>query len=127
MVSGKSAARATAYGLPLSHASSSASSSACFSTKSASLYIRTPRCAADILRQALFSNAKRAAATALSTSAASASATCVIASPVEGLMVAKVLPDTASTHFPLINNLFAEIFTLGSKTAGAVAIFITSR
>src|SRR5271165_2531714 len=123
MVSGKSAARATEYGLPLSSDSSCASSSACFSIKSASLYISCPRCDADILRHAPLSNAARAAATALSTSAASASATRAMGSPVDGLIVAKVLPEAASTHLPLIKSLVALIFTVGSNAVVAVAMF----
>ena len=89
-VSGRSAAFATAYGLPLSSDSSRASSSACFSIRSASRFSSRPRSAADILRQgALLSKAARAALTARSTSAASASATSQMASPVAGLMVGK--------------------------------------
>src|SRR5882762_4676637 len=126
MVSGRSAARATWYGLPLSSASSCASSSACFSMRSASLFIRFPRCAALIFRHGPLSNAARAAATALSTSAASASATCVVTSPVEGLIVGKVFPETLSTHFPLISSFVGPILTFDSITAAAVAIWISS-
>src|SRR6266852_131566 len=123
MVSGRSAARATWYGLPLSSDSSCASSSACFSIRSASRFISTPRCDAEIfLRHGPFSNAARAAATALSTSGASASATCVITSPVAGLIVGNVLPELLSTHLPLIRSLFALTFTVGSITVVAVAI-----
>ncbi len=50
------------------------------------------------------SNARRAAATARSTSSASASATCVSTRPVEGLMVSNVLPLAASTHSPPMNS-----------------------
>src|SRR6266550_370776 len=53
MVSGRSAARATWYGLPLSSDSSCARSSACFSIRSASLFINTPRCEALIFRHGL--------------------------------------------------------------------------
>src|SRR5450432_3252172 len=81
-----------------------------------------PRCAAVILRQGPFSNAARAAATALSTSAASASAIWVISSPVEGLMDGKVLPEALLTHWPLIRSLVALIFTFGSMTVVAVAM-----
>src|SRR5216684_6730812 len=122
MVSGRSAARATWYGLPLSSDSSCASSSACFSMRSASLFIKTPRSAALIFRHGPLSNAVRAAATALSTSAASDSATCVITSPVDGLIVGNVFPDTLSTHFPLISNFVGPILTFCSNTAAAVAI-----
>src|SRR5262249_39427768 len=120
MVSGRSAAFATLYGLPLSRASSWASSSACFSMRSASLYIRLPRCAADIFFQGPFSNAARAAATALSTSAASASATWVMTSPVEGLMVGNDFPEAASTHLLLMRSFVALTFTVGSITAVAM-------
>src|SRR6266852_6951842 len=91
--------------------------------RSASLYMRLPRCEAEsFLRHAPASKAARAAATALSTSAASASATWVIASPVEGLMVGKVLPETASIHLPFISSLLAEILMFGSITLVAVAM-----
>src|SRR6266481_8989587 len=92
--------------------------------RSASLFIRFPRCAALIFRHGPLSNAARAAATALSTSAASASATCVITSPVEGLLVGKVFPEAASTHFPLIKSFVADTFTLGSITVVAVAMVV---
>src|SRR5580704_12221561 len=82
-----------------------------------------PRCEAVIfLRQAPVSNAARAAVTALSASAASAFATCVMTSPVDGLIVGNVLPEALLTHCPLISSLFALIFTLGSITAVAVAM-----
>src|SRR6267154_3398204 len=126
MVSGRSAARATWYGLPLSSDSSCANSSACFSIRSASLFISTPRSAALILRHGPLSNAARAAATALSTSAASDSATCLITSPVDGLIVGKVFPDTLSTHFPLISSFVGPILTFDSNTAVAVAILESS-
>src|SRR6266849_3156937 len=122
MTRGRSAVSATLYGLPLSSASSCASSSIFFSIRSARRWSSSPRCEADILRHGPFSNAARAAATALSTSAASASATWVIASPVEGLMVGNVLPETASIHLPFISSLLAEILMFGSITLVAVAM-----
>src|SRR5262245_60817204 len=123
MVSGRSAARATWYGLPLSRASSWASSSAFFSIRSASLYIRLPRCAAvSFLRQGPLSKAPRAADTALSTSAASASATWAMVSPVDGLMVGNVLPDTASVHLLLMSSFVALTLTVGSTAVEAVAM-----
>src|SRR5437016_865919 len=94
--------------------------------RSASLFINTPRSAALILRHGPLSNAARAAATALSTSAASDSATCVITSPVDGLIVGKVFPDTLSTHFPLISNFVDPILTFFPNTAAAVAIISSS-
>src|ERR1041384_90947 len=118
MVSGRSAARATEYGLPLSSDSNCASSSACFSTRSASLFSRTPRPAAWIfLRHGPLSKAVRAAA---------ASATLVMTSPVAGLRVGKVLPEAESTHLLLMSSLVAETFTVGSKTVVAVAIVKSS-
>src|SRR3970282_2765009 len=50
------------------------------------------------------SRAARAAATALSTSALSASATAAIVRPVAGLITAIVFPDCDATHSPPINN-----------------------
>src|ERR1700730_7887981 len=126
MVSGRSAARATWYGLPLSSDSSCANSSACFSIRSASLFINTPRAEALILRHAPLSNAARAAATALSTYAESASATCVITSPVDGLIVGNVFPEVLSTHFPLIRSFVGPILTFRSITVVAVAILNSS-
>src|SRR6267154_65085 len=126
MVSARSAAFATWYGLPLSSDSSCANSSACFSIRSASLFINTPRSAALILRHGPLSNAARAAATALSTSAASDSATCVMTSPVDGLIVGNVFPETLSTHFPLISSFVGPILTFRSITVVAVAILNSS-
>ena len=57
------------------------------------------------------SNAARAALTAFSTSAASASAIWQISSPVEGLIVAKVLPDSLAIQRLLIRSLVAETAT----------------
>src|SRR5712691_13439089 len=94
--------------------------------RSASLFIKTPRCEALILRHGPLSDAARAAATALSTSGASASATCVITSPVEGLIVGKVFPDVLSTHFPLISNFVGPILIFGCIVAIAVAILESS-
>ena len=49
------------------------------------------------------SKARRAARAALSTSAASASGTRAITSPVAGFITAKVRPDSAGTHAPSTN------------------------
>src|SRR5262249_40362139 len=93
------------------------------SIRSASLYIKSPRCAAvSFLRHGPLSKALRAAATALSTSAASASATCAMVSPVAGLMVGKLLPEAASVHWLLIISLVALTFTFGSMAVEAVAM-----
>jgi hypothetical protein len=43
-------------------------------------------------------------------------------SPVEGLMVGKVLPDALLTHWPLMSSLVALILTVGSKAVVAVAM-----
>src|SRR3989441_9525715 len=94
--------------------------------RSASLFIKTPRSAALILRHGPLSNAARAAVTALSTSGASDSATCVITSHVDGLVVGNVFPETLSTHLPLISNFVDPIFTFGCIAAVAVAIVSSS-
>src|SRR6202045_1830175 len=52
------------------------------------------------------SNARRAAWTAASTSAASPSATRAITRPVAGFVTSKVLPEAAATHLPLISSFF---------------------
>ena len=49
------------------------------------------------------SNARRAALTALSTSAALASGTRAMTSPVAGFMTSNVRPDAAATHSPSIS------------------------
>src|SRR5260370_25494546 len=91
--------------------------------RSANLYIRLPRCEAEsFLRQGPVSKAARAALTALSTSGASASATCVMTSPVEGLMVGKVLPDALLTHCPLMIHLVPLVLTVGSNARVALAM-----
>jgi hypothetical protein len=43
-------------------------------------------------------------------------------SPVEWLMVGKVLPDALLTHWPLMKSLVALILTLGSIAVVAVAM-----
>src|SRR5215211_5943555 len=52
------------------------------------------------------SKARRAAATALSMSALSPSATSASVAPVAGLGVVKVLPDSASTHLPSMKSWY---------------------
>src|SRR6266850_168475 len=66
-----------------------------------------PRSRALILDH-LPSKARRAAATALSMSALSPSATSASVSPVEGLGVVNVLPDSASTHLPSIMSWYSR-------------------
>ena len=109
---GISTLRDSKIGLPLSRVSSSASSSIFCSTRSASRQISRPRSLADILRQAPLSifNARRAASTAWSTSAADASAICASTSPVAGFMVLNVFEP--STHWPLISSRPGLIFAL---------------
>src|SRR6516225_10664752 len=63
-----------------------------------------------------------AALTARSTSAACASATWQISSPVVGLVVGNVLPDSLSTHSLLIKSFVARTATHGSRMADTVAI-----
>src|ERR1700722_8432506 len=111
-------------GFPLSRVSSRASSSLWLSIRSAKRCSNRPRSDALVFRHGPWSNAARAALTALSTSAASASATWQISSPVEGLMVAKVLPDSLATQRPLIRSLVAEGATCGSVGVGRVEIII---
>jgi len=101
--SGRSATRATAFGLPLSIDSSSASSFRSRSIRSAMRHRIRPRSDGLILPQRLSSNARRAAATAKSPSALSPSDTLAITPPVAGLHTAKVLPETAPTILPSIS------------------------
>src|SRR5258708_36792834 len=73
------------------------------------------------------SNAARAAWTALSTSAASASATWQISSPVAGLTVPKVLPDSLEIQRLLIRSFVAETVTrlwLGDDMTEAIYILL---
>src|SRR5829696_7787750 len=97
-----SAALATAFGLPLSMASSAASSSACSRIRSPILCRRRPRADGVMRAQGPLSKARRAAFTAKSTSALSPSATRATTSPVAGSVTSKVLPDWAGTHLPSI-------------------------
>ena len=63
------------------------------------------RCETFILRQKPFSNARRAAFTARSTSSGPASGTVVSCSPVAGFRTGMVLRDTAASHFPSMKSL----------------------
>src|SRR6266446_5278971 len=107
--------RDSKIGLPLSSVSSSANSSIFFSSRSASFQIRRPRSLADIFRQGPFrsSRARRAAATARSTSAEEPSAICVNTSPVAGLRVSNFF--APSTHCPSMSNCPGSIFTLAAS------------
>src|SRR6266550_6096883 len=120
---GKSTYKDSRIGLPLSCVSSSASSLACCSINCESLYSMRPRSRALILDH-LPSRARRAAATALSISALSASATSASVSPVDGFGVEKVLPDSASTHCPSINNWY---FRGTFASAGCAVDIMTPR
>src|SRR5438309_1990203 len=82
--------------------------------RSASLYSSRPRSAPLIFDQGPSSNALRAALTARSTSALSPSATWQIASPVAGLSVGNVLPETLSSHLPPMKSGWS--LTLGGLT-----------
>src|ERR1700722_17142083 len=84
-----------------------------------------PRSAAEIFRHGPLSKAACAARTALSTSAESASATWAITSPVAGLMVGNVLPDSLLTHRLLINSLVALTATGVSTLANADAMVMS--
>ena len=113
--------------LPQLSDSSAASSSAFFSTRSASLNSSRPRSAASIFLHGPASRALRAALTARSTSALSASATWQIVSPVAGLMAAKVLSEAPSTNLPPMNSGWS--LTTGGLTVrlfSAVAVAMIS-
>ena len=86
--------------LPLSMLSSTASSSRCSRTRSASFSSTALRSSGAARDQAPPSKARRADLTARSTSAASQAATSAITSPVAGLMVGKVWPLAASRKRP---------------------------
>src|SRR4051812_16457081 len=89
--------------------------------RSASRLSSLPRSEADIRRHGdLLSKAARAAFTARFTSVTSASATSQMASPVAGLIVEKRLPETLSTHCPLMSN-----FVVGRATRFSVGEDIT--
>ena len=106
--------------LPQLSDSSAASSSAFCSTRSASLKSRLPRSAASIVLQGPDSSARRAALTALSTSAGPAAATLAITSPVAGLYVSNSPPSTGSTHLLSMNSLVSR--TLGRDATAATFV-----
>src|SRR3954468_2687421 len=80
-----------------------------------------PRSRALIFRHGPFSNARRAARTALSTSDASPSATWAITSPVAGLIVSNVRPLVEFTHLPSISILVWVTLTFAADGAPVVA------
>ncbi len=101
--------------LPQLSDSSVANSSAFCSIRSASLNISRPRSAASIALHGPDSTARRAALTALSTSAGPAAATLASASPVAGLCVSNVPPSTGSAQ-----SLSMKSWV--SRTLGRVAV-----
>src|SRR5690606_20759380 len=110
--------------LPLSMLSSSASSSAFWSIKSASFQISASRCDGRSSRQGPPSNARRAACTARSTSAAFASATVAIWRPVAGSYTGTTASESGSTHSPPMKSRggrFRNSATFG-EGAGCAAI-----
>src|SRR6267378_7336036 len=105
--SGTSATRATAFGLPLSSDSSSASSSVYFEMRSPIRHTILLRSEAVIAGQGPDSNARRAARTAASISALSPSAARAIVAPLAGFLTSKVFSEAAASHFPSISSFFA--------------------
>src|ERR1051325_8701334 len=95
--------------------------------RSASLFMSRPRSDAVIFDHGPESNALRAALTARSMSALSPSATWQIGSPLHGLSVGNVLPETLSSHLPPIN-IGSWALTCGilmdGFAAGRVAVVI---
>src|SRR6185436_4076485 len=110
-------------GAPMSSVSSSASSSKCRSTMSAIFRRSCWRSNGFHLLHGP-SKARRAAATARSMSTRSPSATWASVSPVAGLMLGKVLPDAAATHFPSINIFFGPLSRKAGRTPAAEAVFV---
>ncbi len=84
--------------LPELSDSSRANSRGVLLDESASRNSKLPRSAASIVAQGPSSNARRAALTALSTSAAVPAATWAMTSPVAGLSVSSIWPSTGSTQ-----------------------------
>src|SRR5262249_26958790 len=113
--------------LPQLSDSSAASSSAFCSIRSASLNIGLPRSAASIVLQGPDSRARRAALTALSTSAGPAAATFAIASPVAGLYVSNSPSSVGATHSLLMKSLVSRAFGLDVVAVFFVAVFVAMR
>src|SRR5579875_1249243 len=101
---GISPRRASRYVLPLLSDSSNPNSSLFFSISSPMRQRIFSRCEACILRHVPFSNELRAARTARSTSSGPASGTVVSCSPVAGFITGIVLPEAASSYFPLMKS-----------------------
>src|SRR5919204_6726247 len=96
-------------GLPTFRDSSSASSSACSSIRSASFSSSSARSAG--VESSHAGSAAFAAATARSTSSAPQRGTSAITSSVAGLMTSIVSPEAASTHSPPMNTCWVETVT----------------
>src|SRR5580704_10169220 len=95
--------------------------------RSASRFNRRALPGPEVFRHGPCSKAARAAFTAISTSAASASATWQISSPVVGLMVAKVLPDWLFTQRLLMRSLVADtaaLFSEGEDNTDAMSLLL---
>ncbi len=100
---GMSMEEASRIGLPMSRVSSRASSVACLRIRSANLSRILLRLAGAMLRQRPSSKARRAAATARSTSSAWHEATWASTRPLAGLTQSNVAPLAASTYLPSMN------------------------
>src|SRR6185503_143226 len=105
--------------LPLSMLSSSASSSALRSMRSARRQISASRSAGSIVAHGPRSNASRAAATALSTSARLASGTDATSAPVAGSSTGMRTFDSDATHCPPINSFTGRRRNAATPADGA--------
>src|SRR6185436_15081627 len=110
---------AICFVLPLSMLSSSASSSAFSSMRSARRQISASRWAGSIVAQGPRSKASRAAATALSTSARLASAIEATSSPVAGSITGMRSGALGCTHSPPINSLGGRRKNAATPAEGA--------
>src|SRR5882724_8157031 len=117
-------ARACFIGLPQSRASSCANSSWCARIASPTFAIRRPRSTAVMRPHAPSSKARRAAATAASTSALVPRAMLANACPSLGLIMTSVRPSDAGCHLPPIR--FSYAVTECSATRLAVLTLMNS-
>ena len=102
-------------GLPMSSVSSRASSPACLSMSSASFKRRRLRWAGAMRDHLPDSKARRAAATARSTSSLSQAAILAMTSPVAGLTQSKVCPEAASTYLPSMKACVRKVRRVASR------------
>ncbi len=102
-VDGMSTARLSEMGFPMSIVSSSASSSPCCRISSANRSSTRLRSRGACRDHTPLSNARRAAATARSTSALSVEATFAMTLPSIGLTQSNCSPETAGTYLPSMN------------------------